>query len=196
MLKQVQQFQNVFDPEQVELNQDTLQFRADLIEEELNELRAAKTPVETLDAVLDIIYLAIGTAVKFGLSDKLERAFQLVHENNMSKRQPDGSVLRNDTGKVMKPEGFKPVDLSVLFGKKAKEWFERYPCPIIRERLLGNLQYNSEWYEISYAISEGFYWDKTKEGHYFWQEIFDELCDNNHYPTYAELAHLDRSNTQ
>jgi hypothetical protein len=195
MLKQVQQFQNVFDPEQVELNNDTLQFRADLIEEELNELRAAKTPVDTLDAVVDIIYLAIGTAVKFGLSDKLERAFKLVHENNMSKRQSDGSVLRNEAGKVMKPDGFKPVDLSVLWGKTAKEWFESYPCPIIRDRLLANLDGNSERENLAGAIEVSFLWAGTKEGKDFWYELYYHLT-NNQYPTYAELAHLDRSNEQ
>ena len=38
-----------------------------------------------------------------------------MHENNMTKVSTDGKVLRNPEGKILKPEGFKPVDLKQLF---------------------------------------------------------------------------------
>lgn len=105
---------------------DRFLLRQDLINEEVIELQNAglnKDKVETLDAIVDSIYILLGTAIEFGLHDKLEEAFNLVHENNMSKLV-DGKPLINGEGiivadkplgKVLKPEGYKPVDLSVLF---------------------------------------------------------------------------------
>ena len=40
-------------------------------------------------------------------------SFNRVHENNMTK-VVDGKVLFRDDGKILKPEGYKPVDMSGL----------------------------------------------------------------------------------
>lgn len=72
---------NIFDndPKQVE-------FCLKLIREEVSELEAAvkdKDFVETVDALADITYVVFGMAARLGVN--LDEAFNLVHENNMSK---------------------------------------------------------------------------------------------------------------
>jgi len=42
------------------------------------------------------------------------RALERVHANNMSKVHPDGTIKRREDGKVLKPEGYQPCDLSDL----------------------------------------------------------------------------------
>jgi predicted HAD superfamily Cof-like phosphohydrolase len=44
----------------------------------------------------------------------IDEAQDLVHQNNLSKLGPDGKVIRREDGKVLKPEGYKKVDLSHL----------------------------------------------------------------------------------
>lgn len=74
--------------------------------------------VEVLDALVDQYYILLGTINSHGLQSVFEEAFNRVHENNLSKIGPDGKVLRNPSGKILKPANFKPVDLSDLIIKK------------------------------------------------------------------------------
>lgn len=72
---------NIFneDPNQVE-------FCLKLIREEVKELEQAvkdKDYVETVDALADIMYVILGMGCRIGAN--MDRAFDLVHENNMSK---------------------------------------------------------------------------------------------------------------
>lgn len=66
-----------------------LNFVLDFIDEEKEELREAveeKNIVEVLDAICDLLYVAIGnTTMVFGLRDKLVDAFEEVQASNMSK---------------------------------------------------------------------------------------------------------------
>lgn len=70
---------------------------------------------EVLDGIVDSIWVRIGLALAMGLPvvdgwDELARS-------NLAKILPDGTVLRNEHGKVMKPEGWTPPDLhGVLAG--------------------------------------------------------------------------------
>ena len=92
--------------------------RYELMAEENKEYFAAcinKDKVEILDACVDMLYILSGTINSNGLQELIEPAFELVHANNMTKVGPDGKVLRNPNGKILKPEGFKPVDLKQLF---------------------------------------------------------------------------------
>jgi len=60
-----------------------------LIDEEYRELKealAANDKVATLDAVIDLVYVVLGAGARFGFDvDMIEKAFDLVHANNMSK---------------------------------------------------------------------------------------------------------------
>lgn len=94
------------------------ELRMKLLREEVDELEHAleySDSIETLDAIVDILYIALGTAQEAGVLDKLEEAWKLVHENNLTKLDSDGKVHKNEFGKVIKPKGYKPVDLSVLW---------------------------------------------------------------------------------
>ena len=84
--------------------------RYDLINEELDELRAAierKDIKEVADALTDILYVTYGAGHAFGIN--LDKCFEEVQNSNMSKLGEDGKPIYNDKGKVMKgPNYFKP----------------------------------------------------------------------------------------
>ena len=69
------------------------------------------------DSLVDIVYIAIGTAHAYGFD--FDELWRLVHENNLTKRDPDTGKVVKVNGKVVKPEGFIPVDLrSSIFPPK------------------------------------------------------------------------------
>lgn len=61
--------------------------------------------VEAIDGICDLLYVAIGTAVEFGID--LEPFFDEVHRSNMAK---DGGGKDAD-GKSLKPPGWTPPDI-------------------------------------------------------------------------------------
>jgi len=71
-------------------------------------------------ATLDQINEATGHNIVAGLvcseipDEVFRAAFRRVHANNMSKVHADGTVRRREDGKVLKPEGYQPCDLSDL----------------------------------------------------------------------------------
>lgn len=86
--------------------------RVKLLREEYDELRAAmfdESLVEIADAIADLIYVAIGTALEYGIP--LPKVWDEVQRANMAKRQPDGTVLRRDDGKIIKPDGWEPPNI-------------------------------------------------------------------------------------
>lgn len=108
------------------------QLRHDILVEEVEELAWAYEKddiVEVADAITDCLYVLIGTALQFGLADKLEDFFEEVHDSNMSKLGADRKPIMREDGKVMKgPFYFKP-DLSSIIKKKNK-----FPDYILSER--------------------------------------------------------------
>ena len=85
--------------------------RVKLLREEFREYIDAETEndiVEISDALADIIYIACGTAVSYGIP--LDDIFEEVHASNMAKLV-DGKVIRRADGKVQKPEGWQPPDI-------------------------------------------------------------------------------------
>ena len=84
--------------------------RQRLLEEEVKELRDAKNILEVADALCDIMYITIGTAHEYGLSDRFVMLFDEVHSSNMTKFQDEKAIFRED-GKVMKPETYREPNL-------------------------------------------------------------------------------------
>jgi predicted HAD superfamily Cof-like phosphohydrolase len=84
--------------------------------EEINEfMEATKNNdiVEQADAMIDVIYFALGTLVEMGVEP--ENLFNIVQHANMSKLWEDGKPHYKEDGKVKKPEGWKdPHNDSVL----------------------------------------------------------------------------------
>lgn len=123
-IEQIKKFQRVFGLNVLEeptIPSDKIQvLRHNLIVEEVEELWKASTAgdiVEVADAITDILYVLLGTACEYGLIDKVEECWELVHSNNMKKVHPDGTVKRREDGKILKPEGFQKVELKTLFNK-------------------------------------------------------------------------------
>lgn len=62
------------------------------------------------DAFADMAVFAIAGLMRCGY-DPI-RALEAIQESNDSKRMPDGSFLRNEHGKIIKPAHYKAPDLS------------------------------------------------------------------------------------
>lgn len=143
-LQQLKEFHRVFACAAAErpvlLGQETQQLRISLMKEELAEtisaMEAGNLP-DIADGLADLCYVAIGTAVAYGIP--LDRVFEEVHRANMSKAQicatcsgsggvldwthsgtcatckGSGAVVRyREDGKVLKPEGWKPPDIAAI----------------------------------------------------------------------------------
>jgi predicted HAD superfamily Cof-like phosphohydrolase len=84
------------------LTPDRVAERAGWLREEVAELEEAATVEEQADAMIDLIYFALGTLVEMGV--RPARLFDIVHEANMQKLWPDGKPRkRPEDGKVLKP---------------------------------------------------------------------------------------------
>lgn len=81
-----------------------VEFIAEMVNDELEELREATDVAEQADALVDAIYYICDTAVRHGMN--LDRVFDIVHGANMQK-VVDGRVIRRDDGKILKPEGWQ-----------------------------------------------------------------------------------------
>jgi predicted HAD superfamily Cof-like phosphohydrolase len=76
--------------------------RAGFMREEIDEFEESANIYEQADAMIDLIYFALGTLVEMGV--KPEKLFDIVHEANMTKIWSDGKVRRRENdGKVIKP---------------------------------------------------------------------------------------------
>ena len=96
-------------PELPDPNERCLRIR--LLEEEFEEYLSGEGKddiVEIADALADIVYIACGTAVSYGIP--LDVVFAEVHRSNMAKLV-DGKVIRREDGKIKKPEGWTPPDI-------------------------------------------------------------------------------------
>lgn len=94
-----------------EVGFDEMRLRKDLLLEECDEAIEALeegTLSEIAKELADVIYVAIGTAVVYGIP--IDKVFDAVHESNMAKA-PEGVVKRRADGKVLKPEGWKAPDI-------------------------------------------------------------------------------------
>jgi predicted HAD superfamily Cof-like phosphohydrolase len=85
-----------------------------LIEEEFEEFMAEdEYTVGELKELADLVYVIYGYANIIGYD--LETAVRRVHENNLGRiKQPDGSILRREDGKILKNKDYPKVDLSDL----------------------------------------------------------------------------------
>ena len=111
-------------PEFPDVSERTLRMK--LITEEFNELcdaEEANDLVEVADALADIIYIACGTAVSYGIP--LDDVFAEVHRSNMAKLV-DGKVIRREDGKIQKPEGWTAPDVRGVLDKA----HTKYVCKI------------------------------------------------------------------
>ena len=85
-----------------------------LINEEYNEFLEAyqdKNEVEQLDACMDLIWVTLGYCHMKGYD--VQGAWNEVLRSNMKKLDPKTQkVIRREDGKILKPEGWTPPDLT------------------------------------------------------------------------------------
>lgn len=94
-------------------NQALVEFRIDLIEEELSELVSALDwydIVETADALADLVYVIYGTAITLGIN--LDAVFEEVHRSNMTKECSGDYSNPNQPHKVVKGSNYSPPDFT------------------------------------------------------------------------------------
>ena len=104
--EQVKEFHKAFDclisEKPVLLPEEEVKRRVEFMNEEIQEFIDSKTVYDQADAMIDLIYFALGTMVEMGVKPK--EIFDIVHNANMTKLWSDGKVhYREDNGKVIKP---------------------------------------------------------------------------------------------
>lgn len=114
-----EKFMRACDQSVEEFNQDQFKLYLSLIEEEFKELQVAvnnSDQLETLDALIDILVVTIGTIHSMG-SDA-EGAWKEVMQTNFAKIDKEtGKVRKREDGKVLKPTGWEPPNLKPFLNK-------------------------------------------------------------------------------
>lgn len=87
------------------MNEEVFEYRDAIWKEDI---------VEIADSLCDIMYFLIGTIHAHGLQDVFEECFDEVHRSNMSKCQPDGTIVYREDGKVLKPSSYSPPNLKKI----------------------------------------------------------------------------------
>lgn len=119
LLKDVSEFHRACDLpilQRPELPEERLALRNKLIHEEAREYFQAVADRDlpaVADALADLIYVAVGAALEFGIP--LEQVWDEVQEANMRKVDPEtGKVSRRPDGKVLKPYKWEPPDIETI----------------------------------------------------------------------------------
>ena len=101
--------------EEVQFTPDEKSFRISAMLEEVAEYAVAKTPEEELDALVDLVVFALGTAERQGFLDLFKRAFYRVMEANMAKELGPNQKRGGFALDLVKPEGWEPANIQQLF---------------------------------------------------------------------------------
>jgi predicted HAD superfamily Cof-like phosphohydrolase len=114
-----EKFMRACDQTVEEFNTDQFNLYMTLIEEECRELGDAVgqyDKVETLDALIDILVVTIGAIHSMGAD--AEGAWKEVMKTNFAKIDKEtGKVRKREDGKVLKPVGWTPPELSPFISK-------------------------------------------------------------------------------
>ena len=80
--------------------------RAGFMLEEIQEFIDSDNVYDQADAMIDLMYFALGTLAAMGVKPK--KIFDIVQDANMKKIWPDGTVKRRESdNKVIKPPGWE-----------------------------------------------------------------------------------------
>jgi predicted HAD superfamily Cof-like phosphohydrolase len=101
-------------------NQDQFDLYLKLIQEEVSELQTAvdnNDRVEQLDALIDIMVVTVGAVQSLGVDG--EGAWKEVMSTNFAKIDSlTGRVRKREDGKVLKPVGWRPPELSKYINRE------------------------------------------------------------------------------
>lgn len=87
----------------------------DLLTEEVGEMKDAidaMDQVEMLDAAADIIFVLAGIIEKAGLGEYMDEVMAEVLRSNNTKISASGKVVRDENGKIGKPEHYRAPDIT------------------------------------------------------------------------------------
>ena len=88
----------------VNLSEERAIKRSSWMLEELEEFTTAENVVDRADAMIDLIYFALGTLVEMGVQPG--KLFEIVQAANMAKLHADGKPRYREDSKIIKPEGW------------------------------------------------------------------------------------------
>lgn len=101
------------------VSDELAQLRVDLLVEEVGEFADAtkrRDLVAMADALGDIVYVAYGAAVTYGMD--LDAVLAEIHRSNMSKLGADGRPLLREDGKVLKSSRYRPPDVARVLAEQ------------------------------------------------------------------------------
>ena len=114
-----EKFMRACDQSVDKFNEQQYSMYVKLIDEEHQELleaTLADDPIEQLDALIDILVVTIGAIHSMGAD--AEGAWKEVMKTNFAKIDHEtGKVRKREDGKVLKPVGWMPPELSPFVGK-------------------------------------------------------------------------------
>lgn len=108
-----------------EVDSELLAFRVRFLHEELEEYEdaiAENNPAKAFDALLDLVYVAMGDAHHWGFP--WQRGWELVQIANMQKQRSTSESTDSDRGNmwdIVKPAGWTPPDIEGLLFNSG--WF-------------------------------------------------------------------------
>lgn len=129
MLKDVNDFHNLFGFEMRKIgeepNSNLLNFRLKFMAEKLEQVNVAmgrKDMAEVLNSVVDLTYVALGTAWLLNLNFPL--AWVYVHDANMKKERAVGASEQGSDFNIVKPDGWKKPDMNSLILSEDKNMMQ------------------------------------------------------------------------
>ena len=97
--------------EVMELQEAIKEFEEDWILKHIQPRDLKALAVEAADVIYVVSYMCAACGIP------IDAVFAEIHEANMRKIGPDGTFLKNEFGKVLKPAGWQPADIEgVLMG--------------------------------------------------------------------------------
>jgi predicted HAD superfamily Cof-like phosphohydrolase len=106
-----EKFMKACDQTTGEFNEEQYTLYCNLISEEFQELLDSTTAKDDLDALIDILVVTIGAIHSLGAD--AEGAWKEVMATNFAKIDKEtGKVRKREDGKVLKPQGWIPPDLT------------------------------------------------------------------------------------
>ncbi len=110
------------------LDKELMNFRVKFLQEELDETIDAFEDgniFDVADGLIDLVYVAIGTAELMGLPWK--ELWNEVQKANMAKERAikEEDSKRGSTFDVIKPEGWTPPDIATVLAKAGRKEYDR-----------------------------------------------------------------------
>jgi len=117
MINKIKQMHDKFGitHERADFTNEERWFRTGAMLEELSEFTTAKTKEDELDALVDLVVFALGTAERMGFANIFEPAFNRVMNSNMSKTLGANNKRGSFQIDLVKGPDFKPATLTDLF---------------------------------------------------------------------------------